>query len=80
MFDIADRSQDIIKVFLWGELSRKPVVYEGDLIIINGARVSSFGGKCLNCSIDHCSVLLNPDVESINDLGKFVDKRKSKTK
>jgi hypothetical protein len=37
-----------IPINLWGELS-KLEISEGDLVVINGARVSNFGGKSLNC-------------------------------
>jgi hypothetical protein len=50
---------------------------EGDLIIINGARVSQFGGKSLNCSQEHCKIYINPDEDTIfDDLSLYVDLRR----
>lgn len=59
LFTISDKANDMINVYMWGELS-KSKVSEGDLIVINGARVSNFGGKSLNCSQEHSKVLINP--------------------
>jgi hypothetical protein len=47
-FSLIDRNRDMITVYFWGELSRM-FVSEGDLLVLNGARVSSFAGKSLNC-------------------------------
>ena len=41
MLNITDRTKEFITVFLWGELSRIKI-REGDVIVINGGRVSSF--------------------------------------
>ena len=68
-----DRSSDIITVYVWGELSATKIS-EGDFIVMNGARVSNFGGKSLNCSHDHCKLLINPQLDSFADeITRFVD-------
>ena len=41
-------SLESIPINLWGELSKLDI-FEGDLVVINGARVSNFGGRSLNC-------------------------------
>ncbi|TNV82512.1 hypothetical protein FGO68_gene2808 [Halteria grandinella] len=77
VFSIIDRMNDMITVYLWGDLSRETKVREGDVIIINGARVSQFGGKSLSCSIEHCKIYINPEEESVSDeLSKYVDLRR----
>lgn len=73
IFNVLDRSADIITVYVWGELSSTKIK-EGDLIVMNGARVSHFGGKSLNCSHDHCKLLVNPALDLFaDDLNRFVD-------
>jgi len=42
-------------------------------VVLNGARVSNFGGKSLNCRTDHCKVLVNPEASKVNDIEKFID-------
>jgi ssDNA-binding replication factor A large subunit len=49
VFSIMDKSNECINVNVWGELSELQI-NEGDILAINGARVSNFGGKSLNVS------------------------------
>ena len=56
---------------LWGELSNIEVK-EGDVVAINGARVSNFGGKSLNCSFEHCKILVNPSSNIVEDLATYI--------
>ena len=62
ILSIIDKSNECINVNFWGELS-KLQIKEGDIIAINGARVSNFGGKSLNLSEEHAIVVINPDKE-----------------
>ena len=62
ILSIIDKSNECINVNFWGELS-KLQIKEGDIIAINGARVSNFGGKSLNLSEEHAKVVINPDKE-----------------
>jgi hypothetical protein len=71
-FTLIDKNQESIAVNLWGELSKLDI-FEGDLVVINGARVSNFGGKSLNCGQEHCKILVNPNFETVNDLDEFVN-------
>jgi hypothetical protein len=59
LFSLMDISTTTIIVNLWGDYSNLPLC-EGDIIAINGARVSNFGGKSLNCAIDHAKIFVNP--------------------
>ena len=47
-FTLIDKTLESIPINLWGELSKLDI-FEGDLVVINGARVSNFGGRSLNC-------------------------------
>ena len=78
-FTLNDKNNQSIPINLWGELS-KLEISEGDLVVINGARVSNFGGKSLNCGHEHCKILVNPSVDTVNDLDKFVDLNRFKVK
>jgi hypothetical protein len=77
-FQLIDRDADMITVYLWGDMSRM-FISEGDLLILNGARVSHFNGKSLNCGQEHCKVLVNPPLDSIqDDIERFVDIKRAK--
>ena len=79
IFNIMDRSSDIITVYIWGELAVTQIT-DGDLIVMNGARVSNFGGKSLNCGQDHCKLLVNPPLEQVNEnISQFVDLARCKS-
>jgi Replication protein A OB domain len=78
-FTVIDKNLDQITVYFWGDLSRM-YISVGDIVIMNGARVSNFQGKSLNCGTEHCKILVNPAQDSINDLEKFVDVSKSLSK
>jgi hypothetical protein len=71
MFSLTDNSKETITVNLWGDYSNLPLC-EGDIIVINGARVSIFGGKSLNCSIDHAKVFVNPTKQIVPNLDRYV--------
>jgi hypothetical protein len=59
-------------VCLWGELSNIRIK-EGDIVVINGARVSTYQGKSLNCGKEYSKIIINPTRDVVTDLEKFVD-------
>mmetsp|Transcript_13721 Transcript_13721/g.13434 ORF Transcript_13721/g.13434 Transcript_13721/m.13434 type:complete len:122 (+) Transcript_13721:118-483(+) len=74
---LSDNSNQSINVNVWGELSSIQI-NEGDVVAINGARVTSFAGKSLNVSADHAKVFINPDRNLIPDLEKSVNLKLAK--
>lgn len=72
VFSIMDKSKECINVNVWGSLSSIRV-NEGDILAINGARVTSFGGKSLNVSQEHAKIIINPSKNLIENLDEFVD-------
>jgi hypothetical protein len=59
-----DPSKECINVNFWGDLSELNVK-EGDIVVINGARVVNFGGKSLNVGSEHAKVFINPTNEEL---------------
>lgn len=72
-----DNSNECINVNIWGEMSEN-IIKEGDMIIINGARVTNFGGKSLNVSSEHAQIFINPGEDIIN--GKVLAELATSTK
>ena len=72
VFSIVDNSKEVINVNLWGDLSNIEV-NEGDIVIINGARVSTFGGKSLNCGSEYSKIIINPTREEVPDIDDFIE-------
>jgi hypothetical protein len=75
IFTLIDNSNECINVNLWGELSKK-IIKEGDIIVINGARVTNYGGKNLNCSPEHAKVFVNPGPDIVDNIKSLVDTKK----
>ncbi|CDW83621.1 replication protein a 70 kda dna-binding subunit-like [Stylonychia lemnae] len=72
VFTLVDNTNEVINVNLWGDLSNIEI-NEGDIVIINGARVSTFGGKSLNCGSEYCKIIINPTREEVSDIDRYVD-------
>lgn len=70
---LIDRTDELITVNLWGNLSHLEI-NELDIVIINGGRVSNFAsGKVLNCGDDYCKVIINPGKELAFNILEFID-------
>lgn len=72
MLELKDASHETINVYLWGELSNLEL-NQGDIVIVNGGRVSNFGGKSINCGSEYCKIIVNPTREIVPDIHKYID-------
>eukprot|EP00347_Sterkiella_histriomuscorum_P022069 403331791 len=72
ILEIVDNSNESINVTLWGELSNLEF-NEGDIVIINGGRISNYGGKSINCGSEHCKIIINPSREVVSDLENYIN-------
>ena len=45
----------------------------GDIIAINGGRISNFNGKSINCGSEHSKIYVNPSREMVPDVENHID-------
>jgi replication factor A1 len=53
---LVDDSDKSISLTLWGELCDSVSFTVGQVLAVKAAKVSEFGGRSLNCSMDHASL------------------------